>query len=102
MSDVHREADRVAELKKGDGAIGTTLQGIGPSYASKMLRFCLRVGDLVDWETFLKKYDAMIEQAKYQFHVTDFDKAKELETLKQLRERLVGGNMIIDSIEFMN
>jgi adenylosuccinate synthase len=45
------------------------LQGIGPSYASKILRFGLRVGDLVDWPSFVDKYHKFIENAKYQFHV---------------------------------
>jgi len=60
VSNIHREADRVAEIKKGDKAIGTTLQGIGPAYASKILRFGLKVGDLVDWDTFLVKYKKFI------------------------------------------
>ena len=75
MSDIHRAADAVAEQRKGDKAIGTTLQGIGPSYASKILRFGLRVGDLVDWDTFQSKYNKFIEAAKYQFHVDNFDSA---------------------------
>ena len=102
VSDIHREADRVAELRKGDKAIGTTLQGIGPSYSSKINRFGLRMGDMYDWDMFLKKYDKFVEDAKYAYHVEEFDKAKELDTLKQLREKLVGGGMIIDSIEYMS
>lgn len=54
-TNIHRQADAVAEQRKldqGKAQIGTTLQGIGPSYASKILRFGLRVGDLVDWELF--------------------------------------------------
>jgi adenylosuccinate synthase len=89
-------------LRKGDKAIGTTLQGIGPSYASKVLRFGLRVGDLIDWDTFLGKYNTFIEAAKFQLHVPEFDTAKELDALKQLRERMIKGNMIVDSIDFMN
>lgn len=79
VSDIHREADRQAELRKGDKAIGTTLQGIGPSYASKVLRFGLRVGDLVDWNTFLEKYNTFIEAAKFQLHVPEFDSTHELD-----------------------
>ena len=63
MSNIHREADRQAELRKGDEFLGTTLQGIGPSYASKVLRFSLRMGDLADWKSFLEKYDKFIEDA---------------------------------------
>jgi adenylosuccinate synthase len=102
VSNIHREADRVAELRKGDKKIGTTLQGIGPSYASKILRFGLRIGDLVNWETFLTKYETFIEAAKFYYHVEEFDTEAELKQLKELRERLIGGNMIVDSIEFIN
>ena len=55
--------------------IGTTLQGIGPSYASKILRFGLRMGDLQDWDSFVVKYKKFIKDAKYQFHVENFDSA---------------------------
>lgn len=78
------------------------MQGIGPSYASKILRFGLRVGDLVDWNTFLEKYNKFIEAAKFQFHVPDFDTTNELDQLKQLRERMIKDGMIVDSIDFMN
>ena len=65
VSNIHREADRQSELRKGDKFLGTTLQGIGPSYASKILRFGLRVGDLADWDSFLEKYDKFIEAAQF-------------------------------------
>jgi adenylosuccinate synthase len=41
--------------------LGTTNQGIGPTYASKSLRMGLRVGDLADWKVFLEKYDRFIK-----------------------------------------
>jgi len=50
---------------KGKGNLGTTLQGIGPSYASKILRFGLRIGDLIDWNSFLPKYDKFVDEAMY-------------------------------------
>ena len=65
VSNIHREADVQAEVRRGKDAIGTTAQGIGPSYASKILRFGLRVGDLVDWNTFVEKYDKFIEAAMF-------------------------------------
>jgi len=37
-TNLHREADGFMEAKKGDKKIGTTKQGIGPSYATKALR----------------------------------------------------------------
>ena len=36
--------------------IGTTKRGIGPTYASKMERFGVRMGSLRDWESFKEKY----------------------------------------------
>jgi adenylosuccinate synthase len=52
VSDIQIEADGGMETRKGADAIGTTKRGIGPTYASKALRFGLRVGDLEDWKTF--------------------------------------------------
>ena len=57
---------------------------------------------MVDWNTFLEKYNKFIEAAKFQLHVPEFDTANELDQLKQLRERMINGDMIVDSIDFMN
>ena len=50
----------------------------------------------------MEKYNTFIEAAKFQLHVPEFDTAKELDALKQLRERMLKGNMIVDSVDFMN
>lgn len=39
-----------------DQFLGTTKRGIGPTYASKMNRYGLRIGDLKNWDSFLVKY----------------------------------------------
>ena len=44
----HRRIDGLSEVWLGDGRIGTTGRGIGPSYADKAARTGLRVGDLLD------------------------------------------------------
>lgn len=50
-SQFHIEADTKLESMKGDRFLGTTKQGIGPTYAAKALRSGIRVGDLVrDWK----------------------------------------------------
>lgn len=36
--------------------LGTTKKGIGPTYAAKIQRYGLRIGDLLDWGEFLLKY----------------------------------------------
>lgn len=49
----HLQLDAHFEKKQ---FIGTTLKGIGPTYALKCFRFGLRVGDLLDWEGFVVKH----------------------------------------------
>lgn len=57
-ADKKQEADKLKEGEKF--MIGTTAKGIGPTYASKILRFGLRVGDLADWDLFLEKYNRFV------------------------------------------
>ncbi|MCA8978900.1 MAG: adenylosuccinate synthase [Planctomycetes bacterium] len=44
----HKLMDRYSERWRGDGRIGTTGRGIGPSYADKAARTGLRIGDLLE------------------------------------------------------
>ena len=82
VSDIQIKADGLLEERKGKGAIGTTKRGIGPTYASKALRIGLRVGDIVDWSKFTDKYNKFVEELSYLYRIDDFDKKKELDTLK--------------------
>lgn len=56
VSDIQIMADGMDEDKRKEkdeaSMIGTTKRGIGPTYASKMLRIGLRAGDLADWNVF--------------------------------------------------
>jgi len=60
------------------------------------------MGDLVDWDSFVPKYNKFIEAAKFNFHVTEFDTAKELDQLRTLHERITKDKMIVDSLDFMS
>lgn len=104
VSNLQIEADGNIEKSKGGSAIGTTKRGIGPTYASKALRIGLRVGDLRDWSQFVEKYNTFIQRAGHQFHIANFEQEakRELDELKQLRERIIGENMIVDSIQYMS
>ena len=53
----HFEHDRLAEAKRGDNKIGTTLKGIGPAYADKARRVGLRVGDMLDRKRFAEQLE---------------------------------------------
>jgi adenylosuccinate synthase len=46
----HRRIDQLSERWLGEGRIGTTGRGMGPSYADKAARTGLRIGDLLDSE----------------------------------------------------
>lgn len=43
----HKELDRLEEEAKGDGKIGTTMQGVGPAYEDKAKRCGIRIVDLI-------------------------------------------------------
>jgi adenylosuccinate synthase len=44
----HQAHDALAEGKRGDDKIGTTLKGIGPAYADKARRVGIRAGEVLD------------------------------------------------------
>ncbi len=48
----HRELDAQREVRKGQGKIGTTKRGIGPTYGDKAARVGLRVIDLLNGARF--------------------------------------------------
>ncbi|MFO8011343.1 MAG: adenylosuccinate synthase [Dehalococcoidia bacterium] len=51
----HFLLDELEESARGNKAIGTTKQGIGPAYMDKAARMGLRVGELVDKDVFRKR-----------------------------------------------
>lgn len=52
---IHAKLDLLREKLKGKEAIGTTGKGIGPSYADKVSRVGIRMGELRDMETLKQK-----------------------------------------------
>ena len=53
----HLLLDRLQEEQRGGARLGTTGRGIGPAYADKVAREGLRVGDLLDLESFRIKLE---------------------------------------------
>jgi adenylosuccinate synthase len=53
----HKAIDKASEQSKGSRRIGTTGRGIGPSYADKMARIGIRVGDLLNPRAFKTKLE---------------------------------------------
>lgn len=58
----HSALDEQRELNKGKNKIGTTKRGIGPAYGDKAARTGLRVGDLLDPDSFAKKYRKRLKE----------------------------------------
>lgn len=102
VTKLHKLADQQAEAKKGSGKIGTTGKGIGPSYATKMLRIGIRVGDLIDWDRFVEKYNTFIDRASDFFGITEYDRETEIEEFKAHRAVLIDNNMIINATSYLS
>ena len=54
----HRMLEKLSE-ERPDRAIGTTSRGIGPAYEDKIGRRGIRMGDLIDRDSFIEQYDAL-------------------------------------------
>ncbi len=54
-------ADGCMEGNLGAKKIGTTGRGIGPAYSSKILRQGLRMGDLLRFDTFVRRFHVMAD-----------------------------------------
>jgi len=58
----HRAIDLARERLRGEGRIGTTGRGIGPTYEDKMARIGIRMADLFDDQTFTEALRRTIEE----------------------------------------
>ncbi|RUM87215.1 MAG: adenylosuccinate synthase [Thermodesulfatator sp.] len=61
----HKAIDLGREALKGKTRIGTTGRGIGPCYEDKVARRGIRVGDLLDPETFAVKLREILEEKNF-------------------------------------
>lgn len=103
----HRLLDRASEASKGEGKIGSTLKGIGPSYMDKTGRNGLRVGDLLS-DDFKSRYEAL--KQKHMHLLKGFEEhytidVAELQTMEDefLRGvQLISELTIVDSEHYIN
>jgi adenylosuccinate synthase len=58
----HKAIDLARERLRGEGRIGTTGRGIGPTYEDKMARVGIRFADLLDEETFQATLEGTIRE----------------------------------------
>lgn len=100
----HRMMEKMSEGRPGRVSIGTTSRGIGPCYEDKTGRRGIRMGELLDPETFRARYNAVSEekraiaQALGIWEDLDFDAIRE--QYEQLAERI--RPMVCDTAQFLN
>lgn len=100
----HAALDQARELARGDAKIGTTGRGIGPAYEDKVARRGLRLGDLVDLDSFAVKlkeilgYHNFVLKNYYKVEEVSFDKV--LADSKLWAEQLVP--MMADVTELLH
>ncbi|MDR0834277.1 MAG: adenylosuccinate synthase [Candidatus Symbiothrix sp.] len=97
----HRLLDQAYEAKKGDGKIGTTGKGIGPTYTDKISRNGLRIGDLdhdfeAKYKQAIARHEELLKQMNFQYDLAPLEKAwfAGIEKIKQFKR--------IDSEHFIN
>ncbi|SOE20677.1 Adenylosuccinate synthetase [Spirosomataceae bacterium TFI 002] len=78
----HRLIDAAQEKAKGDKKIGSTLKGIGPTYADKVSRSGLRVGDIIS-PNFEKKYKTLVTKHIELLKNLDYEFETELAALEK-------------------
>lgn len=89
LFDIHQTVDGILEAEKDSRAIGTTKRGIGPCYATKSLQVGLRVGDLLEWETFARKYRALVNHFALRFDLgSGLDVNSEIDRYRTFAQKL--------------
>lgn len=101
----HRLLDAAAEAAKGEGRIGTTGKGIGPTYTDKISRSGLRVGD-IEAPDFLKRLEAAT--ARHIANIEALGSTVDQERLKAMTAEwleavdFMRGFELVDSEHFIN
>jgi adenylosuccinate synthase len=94
----HVALDQAREIARGKKAIGTTGRGIGPAYEDKVSRRGLRVGDLLDANSFAEKLKEVMEYHNHAlvhyFKVDAVDYQTVLDEIMGMRDKIIG--MIAD------
>eukprot|EP01098_Paradermamoeba_levis_P011140 TRINITY_DN4739_c0_g1_i1.p1 TRINITY_DN4739_c0_g1~~TRINITY_DN4739_c0_g1_i1.p1 ORF type:complete len:428 (+),score=165.64 TRINITY_DN4739_c0_g1_i1:58-1341(+) len=99
--DFHQAIDGINEDELGNQKIGTTKKGIGPTYAEKMNRTGVRVGDLL-YPDYPAKIQAAFKNHKKRFPSLQFDIDAEIKKYENLAEFLKTHDMIDDTLVTVN
>ena len=100
----HVRLDELIEARGGKYKVGTTKNGIGPSYSDKYSRIGIRVCDLQDWNVFEEKLKSTLEiknaEIEKVYGGEPFDYDEMVAQFKVLREKMLP--MICDSVSLIN
>jgi adenylosuccinate synthase len=100
----HRAIDLARERLRGEGRIGTTGRGIGPTYEDKMARIGLRFAELVDAQLFAEALRATIEEKNTYLRTILGEQALDythiVEQYARLRERLAP--LVVDASFYLD
>ncbi len=100
----HRAIDQARERLRGEGLIGTTGRGIGPTYEDKMARIGIRFADLLDETAFADALKRTLEEKNAYLRTILKEQALDYERIRddyeRLRERLAP--YIIDASVYLD
>ncbi|KAL2352261.1 adenylosuccinate synthetase-like protein [Cryomyces antarcticus] len=98
--DLHTLVDGLEEVELGQGFIGTTKKGIGPTYSTKMTRSGIRITDIFDAELFETKLRRLADGFKKRFgDLLTYDADEEIARFQDYREKL--RPFVIDQIPLL-
>jgi len=99
----HRRMDEAREALRGEGKIGTTHRGIGPTYSDKFGRVGIRMADLLDEDLFTAKVRKNLEEKntffRSYFGVPEVTEREVLDPYRKYMPRLK--DMIVDTIPLL-
>lgn len=98
----HKKIDGVVENRRSgkEGGIGTTMRGIGPTYADKAHRIGMRVGDLRKDEEEIKRYFS--HHASYAAKMYDIAINSEIELTQLFEAKKLLEKRITNSVDYLH
>ncbi|KAJ5204864.1 uncharacterized protein N7498_005743 [Penicillium cinerascens] len=97
--DLHSVVDGLEEAGLGGRKVGTTGKGIGPCYSDKAARRGVRIGEILDEETFERKLRTLNTSYCARFGDLAYDVEEEIARFKEYRKQLKP--YIVDQLAFM-
>jgi adenylosuccinate synthase len=95
----HRKIDQIQEKRKGDKKVGTTLRGIGPAYTDKVSRHGIRIGELLNFDSFAEKLRTNAEHHMKEYGF-DFNIEEEINIHKDALGLIEG--FIVNTAEYLD